>query len=395
MVINSKLIFDYICGNDILEYDIDQLENNPKFMLEVIRYSKDKKMYNLCSDEIKKNYEFVKGLLDIFSNDIDFLEKVCDFCLKDRSSFNKIYDITIDDVREREIIVLMNNLLTSKGIKGHKYQCLALLIYESSVLEFEEYKNVESDKELIDDLGNGFSFYQIFYQDSSILIDYIAKRMVIDIFYNDSSFRFEDLIHKYYNNGSITKNKGINNFIISYVNMFDNSLADYVGSHIEIAKDIEIGIKVVLSNWDRYVEISNRRKVDIFYDDVLKCIDKYDLGDVFDVYDVVDYVIEELHLEDIFNKYDFSRIGIKNEEDILDDDSIDYELERDYFNIRTMKKTPIEYKCLKEIVESAKALFYSEIIEIKYDDYDEEKTSVFDGKVISFDSYQRRKRASK
>ena len=40
---NKKLIYDYIMGNDIEDFDTDELENNPEFMMEVIKYTKDKK----------------------------------------------------------------------------------------------------------------------------------------------------------------------------------------------------------------------------------------------------------------------------------------------------------------------------------------------------------------
>ena len=51
---NRKLIWKYINGEEIP--NIDRLESDYRFMLEVIRITNDKKMYNLCSDEIKLKY---------------------------------------------------------------------------------------------------------------------------------------------------------------------------------------------------------------------------------------------------------------------------------------------------------------------------------------------------
>ena len=60
---NSKIIFDYIVGNDLDGYSIDELENDPNFMMDVIKITRDKRMYNLCSDDIKKNCTFVEFLI--------------------------------------------------------------------------------------------------------------------------------------------------------------------------------------------------------------------------------------------------------------------------------------------------------------------------------------------
>ena len=60
---NSKVVFDYINGNEIIDYNIDELEDDYEFMMMVINYTNDKNMYNLCSDEVKTNYEFYNKML--------------------------------------------------------------------------------------------------------------------------------------------------------------------------------------------------------------------------------------------------------------------------------------------------------------------------------------------
>ena len=61
--IDASLIEKYINGDDLGEYSIEQLENDKDFMTSVINYTNDVKMYSLCSDELKKDYEFVKYLV--------------------------------------------------------------------------------------------------------------------------------------------------------------------------------------------------------------------------------------------------------------------------------------------------------------------------------------------
>ena len=51
---SKKLIYDYIMGNEISEYNIDDLENDYIFIKEVIESTSDKKMYNIYSLKIKE-----------------------------------------------------------------------------------------------------------------------------------------------------------------------------------------------------------------------------------------------------------------------------------------------------------------------------------------------------
>ena len=53
---SASIVEDYIEGNDIEDFDIDELENDRSFMLDVIKKTKDKNFYNLCSDDLKHDY---------------------------------------------------------------------------------------------------------------------------------------------------------------------------------------------------------------------------------------------------------------------------------------------------------------------------------------------------
>lgn len=67
-MVDLNLVSDYINGED-LNCDVEVLENNPDFMLEVLRLSMDTKMYELCSDTVKNNFNFVVGIINLFSDD--------------------------------------------------------------------------------------------------------------------------------------------------------------------------------------------------------------------------------------------------------------------------------------------------------------------------------------
>ena len=55
-----SLIKNYINGDSLGKYSIDELENNCEFMKEVIDYTNDCNIYNLCSDNLKKRLYFCK-----------------------------------------------------------------------------------------------------------------------------------------------------------------------------------------------------------------------------------------------------------------------------------------------------------------------------------------------
>lgn len=67
-LIDVSLVRKYINGEDLKDISMDELENDPNFMLSVINVSKDIKMYNFCSDEVKCNYDFVKKLIMLNEN---------------------------------------------------------------------------------------------------------------------------------------------------------------------------------------------------------------------------------------------------------------------------------------------------------------------------------------
>ena len=94
---NNQLIMDYINGNDIEDYDLDELENDKLFMTKVIDFSNDEKMYNFCSEKLKKDYEFIKYIILKFRNNIEFITEVADYFL----------DNTDTDYERTELLIII------------------------------------------------------------------------------------------------------------------------------------------------------------------------------------------------------------------------------------------------------------------------------------------------
>ena len=56
--------------------DIEKYKDDPRFMTEIIRRSKEKSFYDISSDDVKHNLDFVCMIIDLFGNDTDFIKKV-------------------------------------------------------------------------------------------------------------------------------------------------------------------------------------------------------------------------------------------------------------------------------------------------------------------------------
>lgn len=71
-------------------------------MMEVIKITADKKMYRLCSEEIKDNYEFVRFMVEKFKDDKKFIIEI---------PTNYLNKTNKEDIKYKELIFLMRKLL--------------------------------------------------------------------------------------------------------------------------------------------------------------------------------------------------------------------------------------------------------------------------------------------
>jgi hypothetical protein len=267
----------------------------------------------------------------------------------------------------------MSNLLNDDNfdlVEDYAFQ--ALLFYENLLASLDVYKNYYKD----DDFGLGFDFLREWVGDNKVIVDFIAKNMVEEIFYHNDNMNFESLIHKYYKSGKVTKEGGVRNFIISYISLLDNDLSSYICCNLEIIKDIEKDIGVLESNWQEYIDSTNQKKVEILYQEVNNIIQDNFLNVRFTSYEIVMYIIKVLHLEDIFNKYDI----------------YDTALDDEYIDICNMKMNKVELKCLNKIISFARKLFTEDVIDKTRNDYDNEYDEF---KLLKFDPKIREKNMKK
>lgn len=328
---NKKMIWDYINGHYV--ENIDKLENDYKFMMDVISITRDKNLYNLCSDDIKKNYEFVKFMINTFSDDKKFVKEIAVQYLKVTNN---------EDTTYKELIFILCDIYEKDKEKDEYLiyfikraaivTCERILI--NSIIEEEKDINI---KKLY---GKGFILYQTSeFGRSNVMIKYIAKILLEEIFYEDSNLSIEELIHKRFSSLDKLDRYGIKNFIFTYVSDRDSYLATYLSTNIEVISDIEKKIRYIRNNWDNYIDRNLMRKNEIFMQEAFHLIDEY--NSIYTYIEISSYI----------NKLNI--IPVK----------LDIDLEEE-LQIIDLKKVQLnDYICIKKIIELAKKLYLSPIIE--------------------------------
>lgn len=293
---NREVIVNYIFGNDLGKgYSIGKLENNSEFMKEVLLLSKDKNFYNLCSNRVKKNYEFVKAVVMNFNKDVDFIVKVSENYLN--SSKNKLNNI--------ELLIILCQYLDKNGslyliYKSQIDNYLDMEIFSASMAA---YRNVLKRPELKELLGNGFCFLHKKYGSREIILDYMAKQSIENILgYN--LCRFEDHLHNRFSKFESFEKIGITKYLVEYLEVFDELLSSYVLTNIKLLTDTKEKLKLIKENWDEY----NKKVEDRRYKFLLEVVHIYMKEEAhFTTLDekyLLYFIGNELRINDKIFKYD-------------------------------------------------------------------------------------------
>lgn len=328
---SKELIDKYIKGEDIKNYQIEELENNKDFMIQVIKETNDKKIYNLCSENVKKDYEMVKFLTLNYNNDLDFITSIADEYLKE-----------IGDSLERiELALIMLDLTSKKGNEqAAKYKMIVDTIFFSKRLEVEICKAKENNDNYSKEVGMGFWYMFDLYNSSDIVMKFFAKKTIEAIFI-EYDINLEQVLHSKFKNAEDINLQGINNYMINFLGMYDQMLASYVSTHIELLSDFSNKISNVIDNWKNYDEKDERKR----YNDMIEQVHEYmeNTDSVMTETDILYYVAKQLGIVEKLAYYD----GISNEffEDIIEDIDIkDLDYDNDDFVTFTINNSITERK---------------------------------------------------
>lgn len=318
---SKELIISYINGDDLGNYSVDELENDKYFMMKVIEYSNDKEMYNLCSDSVKKAYEFVKYMVLKFKNDISFIKNVADYFL----------DNTNIDYERIELVIIMEELT-----KDIKYNAISEAIYSGKRVLFELSK--VKDGEVKRSIGYGFLLIYDSYNHSEIILKYYAKKMIEEIL---SECDLEKILHERFRRPEDINSSGINNCMLSIVERCDSMLASFASAHLDVLIPFRERIVNIQKNWDRYISMVERKK----YKDMLDKIYEYmeEVDSIFTETFLIYYIGKKLGIIEKIKQYDC--ISDEMYEYIvqeLDDDSED-------FVDQTLKTSAVDRTCYNTV----------------------------------------------
>ena len=328
---NKELIKKYIKGEDIKNYQIEELEDDKDFMIQVIKETNDKKIYNLCSEKVKKDYEMVKFMVLAYNNDLKFITDIADKYLKE-----------VGDSLERiELALIMLDLTLKKdNEKATKYKMIVDTIFFSKRLEIEICKAKQNDDDYSREVGMGFWYMFDLYNYSDIVIKFFAKKTIEAIF-SEYDINLEQVLHSKFKKAEDIDLQGINNYMINFLGMYDQMLASYISTHIELLSDFFNKISNVIDNWKNYDEKDEKKR----YNDMIEQVHEYmeNTDSVMTETDILYYVAKQLGIDEKLAYYDW----ISNEflVDIMEDiDMKDLDYSNDDFVTFTINTSITERK---------------------------------------------------
>lgn len=336
--IDISLVKKYVNGEDLGEFTSEQLENDKDFMMWVISYTNDIKMYSFCSESVKLNYEFVEYLVLKFKDNSEFIMTVADNYLDNADT----------DWESKELSIIMEKVLPKE--LAEKYEVLNETSYFLKRLEVEIAKAKDSKLESM--VGMGFLLMFDQYNGSDIILDYYANNIIGEII-RDNNIDFEKMLHTQFKSASKITEMGINNYIVNFISCYDSMLSSYVSTHLDIIKPIANRIKRIQDDWDKYLSVDETRR----YNNMLDMVHEYmsmsdsNMGEN----EVLYYVANELRIKEKVKQYDGSK---KMEENFKEEygydfsDAADEEVMEDMvrFEIERNIKERLVYLTVKKIV---------------------------------------------
>lgn len=247
----------YILGEDT-ETNIEILENDEMFMLEVMKITRDKNFYLLCSNNVKRNYEFVKEIILIFQNDKEFISEVANTYLENSQ----------DELHVLELLIILCNLYKNiKDLTEAKYSILVESNFQS-IRVASELAKLQDPKNT--NIGLGFIYILDKYSSSKIIMDYYAKKMINALF-QEEEINLEKYLHQHFQDFGKIENIGINNYLLNFISHYDKVLSDYLCVHIDLLQDLRNQLEKIKKNWKEF----EKRLEQVKYEMILNYTHEY------------------------------------------------------------------------------------------------------------------------
>lgn len=292
---SPKLVYDYIHGNDITAYTLDELENDPTFMSMVIMMSKDKNFYQFAEDQVKQNSIFVKTIIRSFPSNQKFIISVVDnyLCSNDVES------------KKVEVLILLCNTIKDKQSEEYiRYSLILKTKYLKEKVKLVAIKEkVCQDPILKQELGEGYILLYDEFNHNKIILDYYTAEMIKDIL---SEKYLEETVHTDFNKPNNLSDIELRTYLINLLTRKDQALASYVSANPNLLEETIKTITKIKNNWTKYIDDKERK----LYNSVYETIHTYlnyeepESGTLFSEEEMLYLLGEELKIIDIIKKYD-------------------------------------------------------------------------------------------
>lgn len=325
----NKVIEDYIQGNDIEGYNIEDLENDYEFMINVIKKTNDKKMYNFCSDSLKKDYRLVKYLINKYNDDLDYIANIADNFL----------DNVENELERIEICLIMDKYI-SREEPNNPYKVILSAVYQAKRVEIELYKHTSNDDFANNEIGMGFLLMYDLYNESTIVTDFFAEKTIIAIL-SENEINLEEHLHSKFKAFEDLEKIGINNYLIQFISVYDSMLSSYLSTKPYLLKPLLSQIKYIKLNWENYNIRDEFTMYNTLLNEVYKYMEEHEFDCILTEIEIVYLVAKKLGISSKIKEYD--RMSDEVYEELM-------EL-LEYIEEKTMKLTDrIHIKKVREIM---------------------------------------------
>lgn len=286
---SKDLVGKYINGEDIEEYTFDELENDKNFMMLVMSQTVDKKMYNYCSESVKSDYEFVKYVILKFKRDINFITQVADHYFDNKNHY----------AERLELSIIMSDLTKDDPELSEKYAIIREGLYLLNQVKVDIIKREIEDPKAIDKIGEGFFISYDLYYPSEIILNYLAKKNINEIF---EKHNLEKTLHNDFTSPEEIDKSGLNSYLLKIIGIYDQTLASYVSTHIELLNDIRKKVKKIQRTWEQYKHKEETERYRIMLERVHEYMKQF--NSAFDETFLLYYIGNELGISDKIAEYD-------------------------------------------------------------------------------------------
>lgn len=310
-IISLNLIYDYLSGKKIPNKKLEKIEGDRDYMICAMNKSNDYRLYRLCSDALKTDYDFVLYYINKFKDKVEAIDTAARYYISHSTNYINIYELKI---------------IMKKLTMGYDHICTDyaldvlgnILIDQSSICSrIEDIKDI-SQKEKY---GLGFVYIEGLYESSSIIMDTYAEKFIGDLCSTMKDRKqIEIEVHNEFNSQEALRKYGLNNYLLDYIAKHDICLAEYVESRISLLEPLKDTLFNICLRWDHYNDKLQDRK----YRQIMNVYDEFMSSErssaTCNYYDLLKYAMKILGISD--DLFDYKDSFYEEEYDDLYNHSI-------------------------------------------------------------------------